>query len=86
MSLRTDLAASESKGRELMKNCHPCESSKTKCSEAECFYLGQETNGRLYDVSSYICWMLACVGRSISLSSLFPLCISTGSYFGVAVI
>lgn len=69
-----------------MKNCHPCESSKTKCSEAEYFYLGQETNGRLYDVSFYFYCMLAYVRQSISLSSLFFLCISAIFSFWVATI
>lgn len=67
-----------------MKNCYPCESLRTRCFEAE--YLGQETNGRLYHVSFYFCFMLAYVRQSISLSSLFLLCISTMFYFGVAVI
>lgn len=66
----------------MMKNCHPCESLKSMCYEAESFYLGQEINGKICDVCFYFCWMLAYVRWDVSLCSYFSFVFPV-FYFGI---
>lgn len=68
-----------------MKNCHPCESSKTNVLRQEYFYLGQQTNGRLYHVPFSLSWMLA-YAKVFCYLPYFPFAFPQFFYFWVAII